>query len=483
MDHVSGRTIPWEPNAEQVKYWNITDTERLVYILKGRQVGTSTGAVFEDSVVTALHDAAGQPYKTALIWDTEAKIKEQIRKCSDFLSQLGLKHKKRVTSIEFPNGSAIDGLTAGGKSVGRGMSYQRFHCSELPWWSDATETWSAVQAALGLEGVCIVETTMSMRDPLASNLWHQKNDYAKIFFPVEMHKHEYSRDASDLKSEDEEWLRSEGFTDPEVMSWWLWTLENKFAGDKIIAFREFPQKPEHAFMVAEGRWFRASPTVVDPLRFHLVPGLDGEQWRLSIFIEPTEGSGDYIIGVDTATGRDLDRSALAVVDRRTGRLCASFVSERCAGDNLAVVTKAAHDFYSTVVGGGRVRPTDRVPVVIIERNGVGEETCRQARRLGVPVRDIYSDETTIYAQMLMVRRAVENGDIFGPPELLEEAMSCYVKNGRWRGTKDLSCAIGFALAERERTPYLEPRKDQTPRFKLPGRDRFAAFKARSTFRW
>lgn len=462
-DHLTGRTIRWVPNEEQIEAWELlcAGEDPFTFFLKSRQVGLSLAILFYDVVWAWLHDCDGNPVKVGLYWDTDDKLKEQMKRAHGFVRDLGIPCTPLAKSIRFANGSEIVCRTAGGVGTGRSESFDRYHCSEGPWWRDAATVWNGIQNALNMAGECTIETTMDPKDPTFGEIWDSpSNGFTKVFFPFEMHE-EYRMDPDALPEEEWKWMQSEGFTDRSAASWW-WNvaLNQRANGDRTKAFRDFPQKEEHAFLVGDGRWIRARPEVVDPAQKIRVEGVGGTMWQLEVYRRPQDGSGQYLIGVDTSTGQDLDRSVAVVIDKEDQQICACFVDGGAAADNLAIAARELQRLY-TWRPGADTYEVERVPICLVEVNGYGYETARQIRNLGGTVKEITTTAASKYSGLLKARQGVEAGRIYGPMELLKESDSLHLKNERFHGLKDLVMSIGFCLNHLERAPFEgpEPRRD------------------------
>ena len=91
------------------------------------------------------------------------------------------------------------------------------------------------------------------------------------------------------------------------------------------------------FQADAARFVRASPRIVAPSTVYTTQGVGGDSWKVAVWREPHDGSGQYLIAVDTAAGKERDRSVILVIDKRDGKLCAAFVSDTIMADDLARV--------------------------------------------------------------------------------------------------------------------------------------------------
>jgi hypothetical protein len=437
--HETGARSPWEPNAEQRRYWEECERHRYVYATKPRQIGLSTAANLSDLVFTAAADGARQVVRCAIVVDTWEKALERVRVCSDFAGQLGLEHHASQDRITFPHGSEIVAFTAAGSGVGRSLAVQRYHLTELPYWEQPGPAYGALMQSLSLGGQCTIETTMSTRDAFARELWRNRNEFSKVFFPVELHA-EYRADPASITEEEWEWCRSEGFGRRDAAAWWVWVLNTKLGGDRLALMREYPQREEHMFQADSARFIRSTPKVHPWTALYETHGLDGDAWKVRVWRTPEEGSGQYLIAVDTAAGKERDRSVILVADKRDGRLCAAFSSDTIMADDLARIALDLQRRYTTTTQHGE---TYRCPV-LIEDNGIGEATCQSAARIGLMFERVTTTEDSKYQGLSAAKRAVESGTLYGPEELAEECDELHRDDlGRFKGRKDMLMTYGF----------------------------------------
>lgn len=469
--------VPFKLTKIQTEILRACREHKWLMIAKPRQIYASTAVCLDDVYWTMKQALAGNKIACAIILDTDEKSKGRLRQCADFALQLGFVRKKDITSnrIVFPGGCEIVALTAGGKRAASSLSYGRYHLSEIPYWRDATNVYGSIIPALAKsEGECVIESTLDVTDPIARELWYGDNKYHKLFFGVEDHD-AYRADPDSITDEDWEWLQGEGYTDRAAAAWFRQAIENEFAGDVNHAFRLYPQKPEHMFRMAGSLWVRAQPEVTEPVARHVIKSdvHSNEQFQVQIFRPESEGSGQYIIGVDVAAGIGRDASAISVIDKSDEFLCASLRSSTIIGHDLEAAIAEVQRMYTHEERPVSILdPVRRVPAACIETNGIGNTIYQNCAAKGLHVIPVTTNTSTQYAGMQMVKLAIERGHIYGPPELLEEAEGCYRnEHGKFEGPKDLLMSIGFALNQLSKEPYVEPKEQQ-------GKHRMGDFKAR-----
>lgn len=462
VQHQTGLTEAWSPFWEQYKMWQSISAHQYVYFLKVRQIGASTGIMLDNVLWVAANDADGEEVKLGCFIDTDDKAQEQKRRALGMCQQLGLKVKPSGNTIIFPNGSMMHFASAGGRRAAASVTFQRLHLTEVPFWRDATNSYNSIMQSLVLDGQCIIETTMGLDDPIGVELWKTENNYHKVFFPFEEHEEYRADDFDDPKfamSEDEaKWLRSEGFTREDSMRYWLYLLRNKSANDIHKNFREYPQKPEHSFMFAEGRWCNVTPEVLRPLRSVTLPRVPG---AIHIYREPSDASHHCVVGTDTGGGLDLDNTAVTVVDGKDGFICATYYNNQCKTDDQAAVCKYVQDLYTFHQRQQDGSVVHRVPKIRAESNGVGLGLVHQLYRLRCVVEEFATTKDLKQRFMEITARKVEAGEAYGPADLAYESQVIRTKAGQFLGAKDLFMTLGFCYDWLERFPYkpLKPTND------------------------
>jgi hypothetical protein len=464
-DHRTGASTPWRLNTEQQQMLRTISTGAWTFAAKPRQVGATTVTQFDDMLWCAINDAAGNRVRCGLYVDTEAKSKEREAfarsvKASPSLVDIFGDIDINSERVVFPKGSVLVFGTGSGKSEGRSGSYQRLHLSELPFWANPS-TYGALIPSLSLDGQIVIETTLDVDAPnglLARDLWRQQNRYKKLFFSVEDHGHEYRAPANAISEEQWMWAQEQGFTNRESAAWWLAVgLPDFVAGDVSRLMREYPQIPAHMFTAGASRWVPVEPKVTTPQTFYVC---DGQ--RVPVWIPRDETCGSVVVSVDTGKGVEKDRTACVVLDRRSHRICAVFVSNTMDGHSFARVVRDLVARYTDPpptkgVGWGVQLEPPPPPEVVVENNGIGEVMVLELRRLGVSVIDFHTTEASKAEGLILTRTGCVDGTLFGPKELAEEADDlCKDERGNWKGRKDLMMAIGFGLIRLRQSPWEPP---------------------------
>lgn len=243
---------------------------------------------------------------------------------------------RRQQEMTWKTDSRISVETAGDPEAGRGYTVQYLHASEQAMWEHAEETWTAVMQAVPLDsGEVYVESTAKGVGNLFHRLWQQaeagQNDWLPIFLPWFVAE-EYripprpDEEADIVASTDEfeRWAQDEGVPfegeniklGTDQLAWRRKKIADDFAGDERLFRQEFPATATEAFIVSGNAFFDAY-ALEDLARGVRVPwrgniylrqgGVDtrpAERGWLRVWEKP-QRTGHYVIGVDTAQGKQV----------------------------------------------------------------------------------------------------------------------------------------------------------------------------------
>lgn len=452
-DFDSGVSIPWEPTAVQVACWQAREDHQRLFVAKPRRAYVSTAFDLDDALFAAINDGDGQRVRVGVALDTDDHVAERVFQMASFLTQMQIPHRQIEGLIELGvSGSQIVVFTAGGKRAGASTGFQRVRYSEAAYYGPGEI--GTISAAAGKQAGEIIETTIGTH---ASNFveararWRETGawrPFHPLFFPFESHL-EYRAPADIITDQEWDWAQADGFTIREAAAYWLREILPKFGGDMQRARGEYPQRPEHMFDTALGRWVTKTPKVLQPVDVMHVTGPYGAELHALIYVPPRLTSGDLLGGIDTATGKGRDRSVITIVDRHSRRLCAIFCSDRALGDDVATVAKRLWETYSSP---GRMGVTGR-PKYYVEDNTTGQIVIQPMNRMGVPCETFDTDEASRYQFLAASKIAVETGYLEGPKELAEECDELHRdEHGRWIGRKDILMAYGFAAVRIAKAP-------------------------------
>lgn len=243
---------------------------------------------------------------------------------------------------------------------------------------------------------------------------------------------------------DTDLIRAKTTDNPFLPKTYVEDLLKKYTPEEVNAYIN------GEFVKFEGGWYKVRPAV----RPHRMEG------ELRIFREPSQTSGQLVMGIDTAGGVDLDASAIALLDKRDKGLVASWVDAKATVDGIADKAEKLFHMYTLSQApyypNFTKAPPTQMPLILVETNGIGRATYQSLTNRGFPVVAVTTKKDTQYSGMLRTKQEVEKGVIDGPPELAKEADLLVVVEGDFEGPKDLSMAIGFCLNYIDKSPYEPP---------------------------
>jgi hypothetical protein len=215
------------------------------------------------------------------------------------------------------------------------------------------------------------------------------------------------------------------------------------------------------FVQFEGGWFKIKSEVTTPIK---VEGLL-KYWKL-----PEQVSDQLLIGVDTSGGLGKDSTAIAVIDKRDKSLVASWKNDKATVDQGADIVEKLVKEYSRNFKF-QYTPVPELtqastPLPLVEMNGIGLPMWQEIVKRGITAAQVKTTEGTRYAGLLWVKKLVEAGILFGPKELEEETERLIVEEGKFKGPKDLSMAIGFCMNHIAKSPYLPPKTPKEKVFRM-----------------
>lgn len=505
----------WVPNEEQHSLWALLCQHDALFIAKPRKTGISTAWLLDDVLWTHAADDDGNKVRTVFAIDSDDKAAEHFERaerwCNDERELGSMLHAKPSRSpprsLRFPGGSHIDFLSLGSSEPGRGGDIHRLHVTELPYAAGAEGAWHALRSACADNARIGIETTMTTLSPFVVDLWRGfRRDAAtnkQIPIGTEFHRHFFrvteqrsyrlptltmnedgssthllnKRDAegkwrtATLTASDWAYALAEGFAEDqrEAAAWWmLEALPNKAEGQTLTHLHDYPQLERHLFVATAGRYITKTPQVAPVVETVPVSGVSGMLWGLDVFVPPEDCSGHVNIAVDTAWGLGKTRSVVLAVDVRSPRkILAAFSSPLVEQDDLARIAQMARHHYGEAKNAVKC-------TVIIESNGAGIETMKQANKIGLPFtamdqvknhRDHGADACMRVAKRLIETEEADGSSaVWGPPELAEECDGLKREKNQFAGNKDICMTLGMALLKREEvgirdTSWKTQRKD------------------------
>jgi len=358
--------IPLEANFAQTtvenkirKQWEETGRIRAV-VLKARQEGVSTwtaGRFFK-----RIHLEAGQ--KGLVIADSLDRAGALFGIYTRFWENLPAELKPERKSyanqkrLAFSHDSELAVRPASDSEAGRAQTIHLLHASEIAFWPTSTqrETWVSLMQAIPDDGSeIIVESTAKGAGGLFHELWEltQKkgSGWLGIFLPWWIHEeYEVTPTKAELEAMEQgaddfelqamsEGIPYEGqkFVLPlSKLAWRRRAISEKFGGDPLTLGqdatrdfqREYPATAEEAFLMSGSCFFdedmlrRMTMKTADPILVGNMKEADEHRpvrleetarGRVSVWEKP-DPKAHYVIGADTATGKEVETRRLSGSD-------------------------------------------------------------------------------------------------------------------------------------------------------------------------
>lgn len=379
-------------------------------ILKARQEGVST---FCEAMI--FESTASRPNVNSLIVAHEPESTEEIFRMSklyydmllppakplkryDNKKQLMFENPDEKTRPDDPGlRSKMVIATAGKVKIGRGLTIQDFHGSEVAFWKDGKELMLSVMQAIpdhpntmvflestangfGGDGEYFYNMVQDARSgkndfELIFLPWHLMPEYSMRFFGEE----EKTKFAETLDAYEKEIQKSFNLT-LEQLNWRRWAIKNKCGGDVDKFKQEYPITIEEAF-VASAKTVIPKQHIEAQRKFIREPidKLDGDV----LIYGHVKNNHYYSLGGDSSEGAGRDDSAFTVIDKMTGREVAHYANNRIPPDLFAKkMVKTAEYFQNAII----------VP----EINGHGIAVLNELQKLEYPnvFRQRYYDHTS-----------------------------------------------------------------------------------------
>lgn len=339
----SGDVIPFILNEPQKHFHN--NFEKFNIILKSRQLGFSTYCM-----AYSIYIALTKRYSTCLMMsyslDSATGIFEKLKQMYDLLPnavKIPTVQNNRK-ELKFTNGSKIIVATAGNKDIGRGLTLDYVHMSELAFMTNPNKQLLSIEQALKPKGICTIESTANgLNDfyKLCQDSKNGVNAYKYFFFKwyddKEMFKQDYkfaidllekrggTIPAYDDLSKKEKFLIDDGATIEQIV-WRRMKIANCESEEQFL--QEFPEDDIGCF-VSSGKGVFDNTKIVERIQYITKPinvinlpdvlALQSKQ-HLQIWHTPKIGM-KYYIGVDSSEGLGQDSSVIEVYDEEGVQCC------------------------------------------------------------------------------------------------------------------------------------------------------------------
>ncbi len=378
-----------------------------IIILKARQEGVSTlceALIFER---TARYEnthaliVAHEPESTDNIFQMSKLFYDLLQKKPmrryDNKKQMVFENPNEETRAHDPGlRSRMVISTASKTKIGRGLTLQCFHGSEIAFWENAKELMTSVMQAIPdhPNTMAFLESTANgmggdgehfynmVQDTLA-----KKNDFELIFLPwflmpeysLPLIDEEDKKKFAEMLDVYEKDIQKRFNLSLEQLNWRHWAIKNKCGGDVEKFKQEYPATVEEAFiasskLVIPKQYIEAQRKFIrEPIR-----KLDD-----ILIYEDLKWNHYYSLGGDPSEGVGRDESSFTVLDRMTGREVAHFANNQIAPDLFAKKMIKAAEYFNNAI-------------IVPEINGHGLTTLNELQKLGYSnvFRQRYFDHVT-----------------------------------------------------------------------------------------
>lgn len=338
--------------------------------------------------------------------------------------------------------------------VGRGLSVQNLHCSEVGSWpGDAGATLAGLRAALAPDGELVLESTPNGAYGAFYDEWCAGVDEAgasdalvRHFLPWWMEPSYVGRRVRVMTDVEAALVERHGLSEEQIG--FRRGLERSYGG---MRSQEFAEDAETCFRATGSCFFdiEAIEQRMDEVNRALVARRAG---ALMMWFLPAAGC-EYIVAVDSAGGGDEgDFAAVQVIDRETGLQCAE-LQERLRPAELAkVAVELAKEYHGALIAVERNNHGAAV-LAYIETSEHYGRVYRQGNEAGWLTTAVSKPEMTARLGSLLEQRP----EMFQSRRLLGE---CRTFVGRERGKTgaangahdDLVMAMAVAQAVRAEMP-------------------------------
>lgn len=308
QDKDSKRPIAFDPLPMQVKIFDAVKAgHKRILVIKARQVAATTGAkmVLHHLATTTPH--AAMHALISMRADSASSLLDDHRRwVEDIPAALQRETRSTRTAITWEDtGASIRAFTSRSNTGLRSFSPAAALISEAAYAPDLEEVLAQVDAAVGPQGLIIMESTAANPDDFFSKLvrdpgaWHLITHW---WWEHPAYQSDPRPDSTPAEGEAQAVARYA--LDPEQVQWRRDTIARLGSYRKFR--REFPADLDDALIDIEGAYFdSAALEAIDVLDFTVTP--DKRE------IEAPHPHDRYVMGVDVGGGVGGDYSTIAVV--------------------------------------------------------------------------------------------------------------------------------------------------------------------------
>jgi hypothetical protein len=392
--------VPFKLHKYQVRLWQLMQEQEKagkpvrVIVLKSRQLGFSTMMQAYllwrtitnpySGCLTVAHDDKSSSQLFSKIEFAYENLPKQLFNELEQIKNTAIRGKKLTFGKGLDSEFHVD--TAGNKNVGRSMTFQRCHLSEVAFWDDIEKTMYGLMAALGKRPgtECVLESTANGLGTYHYKLWKRATSGESMWAPFFCG---WSEDPDcqmpapedfEKNAEEKDLARRYKLNNDQIY-WRRITIEDECGGDVDLFRQEYPIEPDEAFIVSGNPYF--GPKVIektmkqckDPVNWGDIElvngkptlvrgrdeGVDKDKSTWWIWKTP-EKDHPYVIGADVAGGTGKDYSSAHVLDLQSEEYVATYRG-KCDPDEFAFQLRWMGLSYN-------------VALIAPEKNGEGRAT-------------------------------------------------------------------------------------------------------------
>lgn len=370
-----GEMVPFVLRKYQIRLWHLIlrmieeNRPVRIIVLKSRQLGFSTmmqayllwRTILNpySGCLTVAHDQEASGKLFEKVEFAYENLPAWLYKDLEAAKNNAVRGKKLAFGKPLNSSFFVD--TAGNKNIGRSMTFQRAHLSEVAFWENIEIKMYGLMQALGKRPgtECVLESTANGMGTYHHRMWVRASSGKSMWEPFFVGWSEDDDcklpcpDGFEFSKEERQLARRFKLTRDQLY-WRHITIEDECGGDEELFRQEYPIEPDEAFIVSGNPYF--GPKVVektirgcvDPVKWGRIELVNGKPTMIGSHQPETEVSNGFVddgtvkercpwwiwkdpvpehpyaIGADVAGGTGKDHSAAHVLDLQTNEIVATF---------------------------------------------------------------------------------------------------------------------------------------------------------------